>query len=131
MLKRTAFKGEPATFVMELPAYRIPTPRNMFLHMWDKAWDFIQRAFTIIFVASVVIWVLQTFSWSFTMVDQASHSILASIGSLLAPLDVYKRQELDMPMVIALNMMDEVKENGDSIDVKALESALGLSLIHI
>ena len=88
VLKRTAFKGEPATFVMELPAYRIPTPRNMFLHMWDKAWDFIQRAFTIIFVASVVIWVLQTFSWSFTMVDQASHSILASIGSLLAPLFV-------------------------------------------
>lgn len=86
ILKRTAFKGEPVPFVMELPAYRLPTPKSVLLHMWDKAKDFIHRAFTIIFVASVVIWFLQTFNWSFDMVSDNADSIMASIGRLIAPI---------------------------------------------
>lgn len=70
---------------MELPAYRMPTLKNVLLHMWDKAWDFIRRAFTIIFVASVVIWVLQTLDWQFNMAADNSTSILASLGALIAP----------------------------------------------
>lgn len=85
LFKNTLFKGNAAPFVMELPAYRMPTLKNVLLHMWDKAWDFIRRAFTIIFVASVVIWVLQTLDWQFNMAADNSTSILASLGALIAP----------------------------------------------
>ena len=79
LLKNTIFKGEPVPFVMELPAYRIPSRKSVLIHMWEKAKDFIQRAFTIIFLASIVIWFLQGFNWSFEMVEDSSKSILAYI----------------------------------------------------
>jgi len=86
LLKNTVFKGDPVPFVMELPAYRIPSKRSIALHMWEKAKDFAQRAFTVIFMASLVIWFLQSFDWSFNMIDNSSNSILASLGSIIAPI---------------------------------------------
>lgn len=88
LLKNTVFKGKSVPFLMELPAYRFPSPKSVLLHMWDKAKGFIRRAFTVIFVAAIVIWFLQSFSWSFDMVSDSSKSILASIGSLIAPVFV-------------------------------------------
>jgi len=86
LLKSTAFKGKPSPFVMELPAYRLPSAKSVMLHMWDKGKDFLRRAFTIILIASVVIWVLQSLDWSFDLTDTPQNSILASIGSVIAPL---------------------------------------------
>jgi ferrous iron transport protein B len=86
LLKNTIFKGEPVPFVMELPAYRIPSRRSILLNMWDKGKDFIQRAFTVIFLGTIIIWFLQSFNWSFDMVDDSSTSILAALGSLVAPI---------------------------------------------
>lgn len=86
LLNNTIFKGEPVPFVMELPAYRVPSRKSVLLHMWDKAKDFIQRAFTVIFLGTIIIWFLQSFDWSFNMVDDSSISILATLGSIIAPL---------------------------------------------
>ncbi len=86
LLKNTIFKGEPVPFVMELPAYRVPSRRSVLLHMWEKAKDFMQRAFTVIFLGTIIIWFLQSFNWSLNMVDDSSYSILATLGSLIAPL---------------------------------------------
>ena len=86
LLKNTIFQGDPVPFVMELPAYRMPSAQSVFLHMWEKAKDFLRKAFTIIFMASLAIWFLQRFDWSFNMVADSADSILASIGSLIAPL---------------------------------------------
>lgn len=85
-LKNTIFKGEPVPFVMELPAYRIPSRRSVLIHMWEKGKDFIQRAFTVIFLGTIIIWFLQSFNWSFNMVEDSSKSILAFLGSLIAPI---------------------------------------------
>ena len=84
LLKSTIFQGDPVPFVLELPAYRIPQPRSVFLHIWEKAKDFLRKAFTIIFIASVLIWFLQSFDMSFNYVSDSSQSILATIGSGLA-----------------------------------------------
>lgn len=84
LLKNTIFPGDPIPFVMELPAYRIPTTKNVILHMWEKAKDFIKKAFTIIFLASMLIWFLQSFNFRFEMVSDSSDSILAFLGSKLA-----------------------------------------------
>lgn len=81
LLKATIFPGDPIPFVMELPAYRIPTFRNVVMHMWEKAKEFIKKAFTIIFLASLVIWFLQSFNFRFEMVSESSQSILAFLGS--------------------------------------------------
>ncbi len=86
LLKNTIFQGDPVPFVMELPAYRMPSAQSVLLHMWEKAKDFLRKAFTIIFMASLAIWFLQSFDWSFNMVADSANSILASIGSLIAPL---------------------------------------------
>lgn len=86
LLKNTIFKGEPVPFVMELPAYRIPTRKNVLLHMWEKGKDFIQRAFTVIFLGTIIVWFLQSFNWSLHMVEDSSTSILAYFGSLIAPI---------------------------------------------
>ncbi len=86
LLKNTIFKGEPVPFVMELPAYRIPSRKSVLIHMWEKAKDFIQKAFTVIFLATIVIWFLQSFNWSLGMVEDSSNSILAYLGSLVAPI---------------------------------------------
>ena len=85
LLNSFVFSGKPVPFVMELPAYRLPTARNIMMHMWSKASDFIHKAFTIIFLVSIVIWFLQNFDIRFYMVD-ASDSIIASIGKLAAPI---------------------------------------------
>ena len=86
ILKQTKlFKGEPAPFVMELPQYRIPGAKGVFIHMWDRGKAFIIKAGTIIFVACGLIWFLQSFNWSFQMVE-ANDSILASIGTVIAPI---------------------------------------------
>lgn len=86
LLKNTMFKGEPVPFVMELPAYRIPSRRSVLLNMWDKGKDFIERAFTVIFLGTIIIWFLQSFDWSFNMVEDGSNSILAALGSIVSPL---------------------------------------------
>ena len=86
LLKNTLFKGKPVPFVMELPAYRLPSAKSVLLHMWEKAKDFIMKAFTIIFFATIVIWLLQSFDLRFEMVQDSSQSILASIGKFVAPI---------------------------------------------
>ena len=85
LLKRTVFSGSPIPFVMELPAYRLPSPKSVLLHMWEKAKDFLIKAFTIIFLASLVVWVLQSFDFGFNPVSDSGQSMLASIGRTLAP----------------------------------------------
>ena len=86
LYKGTIFKGEAVPFVMELPNYRMPGVRNTAQLLWEKAKDFLQRAFTIIFMATIVIWFLQTFNWQFQIVEDAGSSILASIAKLIAPI---------------------------------------------
>lgn len=85
LLKKTIFQGNSVPFVMELPAYRLPDAKSVLLHMWEKAKDFLHKAFTIIFIASIVIWFLQSFDWRLNMVADSADSILASIGSVIAP----------------------------------------------
>lgn len=85
LFKSTLFKGNPVPFVMELPAYRLPSARNVFLHIWERAKDFLMKAFTIIFVAAIVIWFLQSFDFRFNQVTDSSQSMLCSIGRLIAP----------------------------------------------
>lgn len=84
LLKKTLFTGNPVPFVMELPAYRIPSAQSVALHMWEKAKDFLHRAFTIIFAATIIIWFLQSYDFSFHAVQDASQSMLATIGNLLS-----------------------------------------------
>ncbi len=86
LLKNTAFQGNPVPFVMELPNYRMPSPRSVILLMWEKAKDFLTRAFTVIFLATVIIWFLQTFDLRFNVVTDSADSILASIGRFIAPI---------------------------------------------
>ena len=83
---KTLFRGNPIPFVMELPNYRMPSVRTTLQLMWDKAKDFLHRAFTVIFVASLVIWFLQTFDTRINPVSDNSQSLLAALGGLLAPL---------------------------------------------
>ena len=83
---KTLFRGNPIPFVMELPNYRMPSVRTTLQLMWDKAKDFLHRAFTVIFVASLVIWFLQTFDMRVNPVSDNSQSLLAALGGLLAPL---------------------------------------------
>lgn len=85
VLKATVFKGEAVPFVMELPNYRLPGLKNVAMLLWDKAKDFLQRAFTIIFVASIIIWFLQRFDLRLNVVNDSSNSILAVIAGFIAP----------------------------------------------
>lgn len=85
LFKRTAFRGNPMPFVMELPNYRLPSPKSVLLLMWDKAKDFLQRAFTIIFLATIIIWFLQTFDTRLNVVADSTASLLALIGKWIAP----------------------------------------------
>ena len=86
VFRKTLFRGNPIPFVMELPNYRMPSVRTTLQLMWDKAKDFLHRAFTAIFVASLVIWFLQTFDTRINPVSDNSQSLLAALGGLLAPL---------------------------------------------
>ena len=86
VFKKTLFKGEAVPFVMELPNYRLPSPRNVLQLLWEKAKDFLQRAFTVILIATVVVWFLKSFDFRFRLVESAHDSILASVAGLLVPL---------------------------------------------
>ena len=86
LLKSTAFKGEPDPFIMELPNYRFPSPGNVARLIWDKVKDFITRAFTIIFISSVIIWFLQTFDMHLNAASDPESSLLAAIGGFIAPI---------------------------------------------
>ncbi|HIZ43271.1 MAG TPA: ferrous iron transport protein B [Firmicutes bacterium] len=85
LFRKTLFKGEAVPFVMELPNYRMPGAKNVVRLLWDKAKDFLQRAFTIIFVATIVIWFLQTFDPHLNLVTDSRYSILAVVASVIAP----------------------------------------------
>ena len=85
LLKNTVYQGEPVPFVMELPNYRLPSPRSVGQLMWEKAKDFLTRAFTVIFVATIIIWFLQTFDTRLNVVVDSSQSLLALLGGLIAP----------------------------------------------
>jgi len=86
VMKNTAFKGNPIPFVMELPNYRFPSVKSVALLLWDKAKDFLERAFTIIFIATIIIWFLQTFDTRLNVVDSSASSLLALIGKWIAPI---------------------------------------------
>ena len=86
IFKKTAFKGEAVPFVMELPNYRMPGAKNVLHLLWDKAKDFLQRAFTVIFIATILIWFLQNFDTGFNMVADSQDSILAMAAGVLAPI---------------------------------------------
>ena len=85
LFRVTIFKGEAVPFVMELPNYRLPGAVNVFRLLWEKAKDFLQRAFTVIMVATVVIWLLQNFDWHFNSVADQHDSILAAVAGLGLP----------------------------------------------
>ena len=86
LYKGTLFKGEPVPFVMELPNYRLPSPKNVGQLLWEKAKDFLQKAFSVILIATIVVWLLQSFDIHFNMVEDSGESILAGISGLLVPL---------------------------------------------
>ena len=86
IMKLSIFKGEPVPFVMELPNYRMPSAKSVCQLLWEKAKDFLQRAFTVIFVATIVIWFLQTFDTKFNLVENSQDSILATIAGFIAPI---------------------------------------------
>lgn len=83
--RKAMYKGEPVPFVMELPNYRMPGPKNVARLLWEKAKDFLQRAFTIIFLCTIIIWFLQTFSFHLSVVTDARESMLAAIAGILVP----------------------------------------------
>lgn len=86
LYKGTLFKGEPVPFVMELPNYRLPSAKNVAQLLWEKAKDFLQRAFSVILIATVVVWFLQKFDLKFNMTEDSSQSILAAVSGLIAPI---------------------------------------------
>ena len=85
ILKNTAFRGQPVPFVMELPNYRMPSAKSVGLLLWEKARDFLERAFTIIFMATIIIWFLQTFDTRLNVVADSADSLLAIVGQWIAP----------------------------------------------
>lgn len=86
IMKKTAFRGEAVPFVMELPNYRMPSPKNVGQLLWEKAEDFLQRAFTVIFAATIVVWFLRSFDLHFNLVTDSSASMLASAAGFIAPI---------------------------------------------
>ena len=86
LMRKTLFEGEAVPFVMELPNYRMPGMKNVSHLLWEKAKDFLQRAFTVIFIATIIIWFLQTFNLSFNVVENSQDSILASAAGIIAPI---------------------------------------------
>ncbi len=86
VMNKTKFKGNPVPFVMELPNYRLPSAKSVALLMWDKAKDFLQRAFTVIFFATIIIWFLQTFDIRLNAAENSSDSLLAMLGTIIAPI---------------------------------------------
>ena len=136
MLKKTKmFSGEPAPFVMELPAYHVPTVGNVLRGMWERGWSFIKKAGTIILLSSIILWFLQAFGWengSFCMVDDLDNSVLASIGSaiciIFAPLGfgnwkatvatitgLIAKENVVATFGVLYGGLEEVAENGDEV----------------
>ena len=136
MLKKTKiFAGEPAPFVMELPAYHVPTVGNVLRSMWERGWSFIKKAGTIILLSSILLWFLQAFGWEnggFGMVEDMDNSILASIGSaiciIFAPLGfgnwkatvatitgLIAKENVVATFGVLYGGLEEVAENGDEI----------------
>ncbi len=85
LYKNTLFKGKAVPFVMELPNYRLPSPRNVALLLWEKAKDFLRRAFSVILIATIVVWFLKSFDFGFNLVEDSQGSILAAVSGLLVP----------------------------------------------
>ena len=85
LYKKTLFKGEAVPFVMELPNYRLPSAHNTLQLLWEKSKDFLQRAFSVILIATIVVWFLQSFNFRFDLVEDSQNSILASIAGVVAP----------------------------------------------
>ncbi len=126
VLKGTAFRGEPVPFVMELPNYRMPSAKSVGLLLWEKARDFLQRAFSIIFMATVLIWVLQSFDSRLNVVTDSAGSLLALIGQFIAP--VFKPLGFgDWRMVTALISGFTAKE----AVVSTLAVLLGTSMAEL
>ena len=86
LFKNTLFKGEAVPFVMELPNYRLPSPRNVIQLLWEKSKDFLHRAFSVILIASIVVWFLQSFDFRFNLVASSHDSMLAAISGLIVPI---------------------------------------------
>ena len=86
LFKNTLFKGEAVPFVMELPNYRFPSPRNVALLLWEKSKDFLHRAFSVILIATIVVWFLSSFDFRLNLVDNSHDSILAAVAGLLVPI---------------------------------------------
>lgn len=86
LYRKTLFRGEAVPFVMELPNYRLPSAKNVIQLLWEKAKDFLQRAFSVILIATVLVWFLQNFSFKFDMVKDSEDSILAVVAGVFAPL---------------------------------------------
>ena len=86
IMNKTKFKGNPVPFVMELPNYRLPSAKSVGMLMWDKAKDFMQKAYTVIFFATIIIWFLQTFDMRLNVAENSSDSLLAMLGTVIAPL---------------------------------------------
>ncbi|MPM38887.1 Fe(2+) transporter FeoB [bioreactor metagenome] len=86
VMRRTVFRGNPVPFVMELPNYRFPSLKSVAHLCWDKAKDFLTRAFTVIFIATIIVWFLQTFDARLNLVEDSANSLLALVGAVMAPL---------------------------------------------
>ena len=86
VFKRTLFKGEAVPFVMELPNYRLPSPRNVMQLLWEKSKDFLQRAFSVILLATIIVWFLQSFDFRLYILENSRHSILATVAGVIAPI---------------------------------------------
>jgi ferrous iron transport protein B len=124
--KKTLFKGEAIPFVMELPNYRLPSARNVLQLLWEKAKDFIQRAFSIILIATIVVWFLQSFDFGFNMVDNSQDSILAALAGVIAP--IFKPIGLgDWRMVTSLISGFMAKESVVSIMEVLFASQAGIA----
>jgi ferrous iron transport protein B len=85
IFNKTVYRGNPVPFIMELPNYRIPSAKTVLRLLWDKAKDFLTRAFTVIFIATLIIWFLQTFDWRFNVVADSADSMLAAVGRFISP----------------------------------------------
>ena len=85
LYRGTLFQGEPVPFVMELPNYRLPGAKNVGQLLWEKAKDFLQKAFTVIFIATIVVWFLQSFDLKLNLVENSANSMLAMLSGLLVP----------------------------------------------
>ena len=86
LFKKTLFRGEAVPFVMELPNYRLPSPRSVLQLLWEKAKDFLQKAFSVILIATIVVWFLQSFDFRFNFIENSENSILAAVSGVIAPI---------------------------------------------